>query len=46
MNNIREHCIQQLSTIFSEEKIVINIEKSIFNNALLFATKYNIEKNW
>ena len=46
MNSNREHCILQLSTLLSSEKIVINIEKSIFNNAILYATKKNIEKNW
>lgn len=46
MNPNREHCIQQLSTIFSSEKIILNIEKSIFNNSLSYATKHNIEKNW
>ena len=46
MNSNRQHCIQQLSTLFSSETTIINIEKSIFNNSLLFATKHDIEKNW
>ena len=46
MNNNRQHCIQQLSTIFSSENTVLNIERSIFNNSLSYAKKYNIEKNW
>ena len=46
MNSNREHCIQQLSTLFLSEKNVLNIEKSIFNNALSYATKHDIEKTW
>lgn len=46
MNKIREYCIEQLSTIVSSEKFVLNIEKSIYNNALFFATKHEIEKSW
>ena len=46
MNNYREHCIQQISTVVSTEKNVINIEKSIYNKTLSLATNYNIEKNW
>ena len=46
MNSNRQHCIKQLSTIFSSETTILNIEKSIFNKSLLYATKHDIEKNW
>ena len=46
MNVNREHCIRQISTFLLSEKSVLNIEKSIFNNTLSFAEKYNIEKSW
>ena len=46
MNSNRQHCIQQLSNIFSSKTLILNIEKSIFNNSLSYANKYDIEKNW
>ena len=46
MNNYREHCKEQISTVVPTEKNVINIEKSIYNKTLSLATSYNIEKNW
>jgi len=46
MNKYREHCIQQISNIIKLEKNVMNIEKSIFNQALIIASETQIEKVW
>lgn len=45
MNDIRIHCIDELKLIIPD-KTSLNIEKSIFNFCIQYATKKNIEKSW
>ena len=47
MNAIRTNCLAQITVLLdNKEKIAINVEKSIYNEALSIANKKNIEKNW
>ena len=49
MNDTRNFVIDRLSNkldLKNDDKIVLNIEKSLFNASLKYATKHNIEKSW
>ena len=47
MNSIREHCLNKLSNLFpNNEKLILNIEKSIYNECIKISNKKNIEKKW
>lgn len=46
MNDIREHALIELKSILENEKNAINMEKSIFNFCLKYASENNIEKSW
>ena len=49
MNNIRYFIIDRLSRkmhLKIDDKLILNIEKSLYNASLQYATEHNIEKKW
>ena len=46
MNSIRNHVLNEINNIFKNEKVSTNIEKSLYNSALQYASTKQIPKSW